>query len=366
MKTLSLIPVIIAAQLALVAAPLQPLDFRVPAGMPDAAQILSPADIQLDGWLGARVLANATNRLMTVDLEPLLAGHRHKPGSGPWVGEYIGKWLHAATLAWAYTGNPALRKRLDYAASELMKTQEPDGYLGTCVPEKRFGLYDGADWDVWSHKYCLLGLLTYYQFTGNRPARNVALNEWRWNVVKVSGGNHSAPEYAVAFDDSSWSTVKAGSGEVTIKTENTTAIYRARLTLTAEDLSGPGAEIHFTGCDDEGWYFVNGRYVGETHDWDAKPAFDITKFLRAGDNVVAVCCRNGGGQGGLNPNVTVDIIVKPDALSWSRSLFNGLAQVIVQSTKDAGEIKLTATAEGLTPATTTVNTQQCKLRPSLP
>ena len=49
-----------------------------------------------------------------------------------------------------------------------------------------------------------------------------------------------------------------------------------------------------------------------------------------------------------------------------RSLFNGLAQIIVQSTKAAGEIKLTATADGLAPATTTVNTQPCTLRPFVP
>ena len=42
---------------------------------------------------------------------------------------------------------------------------------------------------------------------------------------------------------------------------------------------------------------------------------------------------------------------------WARSLFNGLAQVIVQSTREAGEIKLTATADGLGPATVTVQTQ---------
>ncbi len=35
----------VTAQITLVAAPIQPLDFRVPAGMPDATQILSPADI---------------------------------------------------------------------------------------------------------------------------------------------------------------------------------------------------------------------------------------------------------------------------------------------------------------------------------
>ena len=124
------------------------------------------------GWLGNRVALNEKNRLVKVDLEPLLAGFRQKPGTHPWIGEHIGKWLHASTLAWANTGDPELRRKLDYAAAELVKAQEPDGYLGTYVPEKRFGLYPGADWDVWSHKYNLMGLLTYYQFTGNEPALN--------------------------------------------------------------------------------------------------------------------------------------------------------------------------------------------------
>ena len=203
-------------------------------------------------------------------------------------------------------------------------------------------------------------------FVPTLSVRHVALPEWRWKVVPSPGRNQSVPEYAAGFDDSSWSTVTAGSGEATIKTENTAAIYRARLPLTEADLSGPGVQIFFNGCDDEGWYFVNGQYVGETHDWDAKPVFDLTKFLRAGDNVVAVCCRNGGGRGGLNPNVTVDIIGQPGALPWARSLFNGLAQVIVQSTKDAGEIKLTATADGLPPATSAVNTHPGQPRPFAP
>ena len=203
-------------------------------------------------------------------------------------------------------------------------------------------------------------------FVPGRSVRNVALNEWRWKILPFPGRNNSAPEYAPAFDDSSWNVVKAGNGEATIKTENTTAIYRAHLTLTEEDLSGPGVQIHFAGCDDEGWYFVNGKSVGETHDWDAKPDFDITKFLHVGDNVIAVCCRNGGALGGLNPSVTADIIAKSTASPWSRSLFNGLAQIIVQSTKDAGEIKLTATADGLPPATTTVNAQPSTPRPFVP
>jgi uncharacterized protein len=156
----------------------QPVPFRLPAGLPDRAEPLVPGEVRLEGWLGNRVAANETNRLARIEPEPLLAGFRHKPGVHPWIGEHIGKWLHAATLAWAHTGDPELRRRLDSAVAELIKAQEPDGYLGTYLPEDRFGIHPGADghewsgpsWDVWSHKYNLIGLLTYYQFTGHEPA----------------------------------------------------------------------------------------------------------------------------------------------------------------------------------------------------
>jgi len=136
----------------------------------DVAALLPPSSVHLDGWLGHRVEINAKNRLLTVDTELLLAGFQKKPGTHPWIGEHVGKWLHAATLAWAYTGDPALRAKLDRVAAELIRVQEPDGYLGTYLPNQRFGLYNGADWDVWSHKYNLIGLLAYHQYTGNETA----------------------------------------------------------------------------------------------------------------------------------------------------------------------------------------------------
>lgn len=144
------------------------LPFVVPAVWPDTLELLSPSEVRVEGWLGTRVMLNEKNRLAQMDLEPLLAGFRQKPGVHPWIGEHIGKWMHAATLAWANSADPQLRGKLDYAARELIKAQEPDGYLGTYLPGKRFGLYEGADWDVWAHKYNLIGLLTYYQYTGKR------------------------------------------------------------------------------------------------------------------------------------------------------------------------------------------------------
>jgi len=200
------------------------------------------------------------------------------------------------------------------------------------------------------------------------PARNIAVDDWRWQLARIPKNNTALPEYSNDFKDSAWTnfSAKTSSGELTIKTPETTAIYRAHFTLTEEDLKGAGAQICFSGCDDEGWYFVNGQFVGESHDWQAQPIFDIKKFLHAGDNVVAVGVNNTVGLGGLNPNVTVKIIGHATAAPWARSLFNGLAQIIVQSARDAGEIKLTATADGLASATTTVQTQPCAPRPSVP
>ncbi len=55
-----------------------------------------------------------------------------------------------------------------------------------------------------------------------------------------------------------------------------------------------------------------------------------------------------------------------EQLAWSRSVFNGVAQVILQSTKKDGEITLTATADGLKPAIVTIRTQPAPTRPSVP
>ena len=57
---------------------------------------------------------------------------------------------------------------------------------------------------------------------------------------------------------------------------------------------------------------------------------------------------------------------KPVQPEWKRSVFNGLAQIIVQSTKEPGAIKLTASADGLSPAIVSVPSQPCAPQPSVP
>jgi uncharacterized protein len=155
-----------------VATPIVPVPYKVISALPDAVHLSELSQVSVQGWLGERIDANERNRLLVVDTEPLLAGYLNKPGKQEWIGEHVGKWLDAATLAWAYSGDPALKRKLDRTAAQLIGAQEADGYLGTYLPAQRFGLFPGADWDVWSHAYNMIGLLSYYRYTGNEAALN--------------------------------------------------------------------------------------------------------------------------------------------------------------------------------------------------
>jgi uncharacterized protein len=159
-------PIALAASfLALVtagAAPIGPVPERIAAAVPDRQDAQVPDRVQLAGWIGQRIQANEANRLVKLDAARLLEGFRKRPGRQSWDGEHVGKWLHAATLAWVNTGDPALREKLDYVAAELVKCQLADGYLGTYVESNRW-----KSWDVWAHKYNLIGLITYVRYTGN-------------------------------------------------------------------------------------------------------------------------------------------------------------------------------------------------------
>ncbi len=151
-----------AAAVGSSAAAITPVPDKITPVVPDRQDFQVPDNIRLTGWVGLRIAANESNRLVKLDPTRLLEGYRKRPGRQSWDGEHVGKWLHAATLAWVYTGDPALRQRLDYVAAELVKCQLEDGYLGTYIEKNRW-----TEWDVWAHKYNLIGLITYMRFTGN-------------------------------------------------------------------------------------------------------------------------------------------------------------------------------------------------------
>jgi len=143
----------------------------VPAKVDDQF-IPAPFDAQqINGILGERMRVNLEKRLLHIDEEGLLLGFERRPGEQAWIGEHIGKYLHAAANTWLYTHDAALKTQMDRMARRLIATQMEDGYLGTYTDKQRW-----TSWDVWVHKYDLLGLLSYYEITGYEPALQSARN----------------------------------------------------------------------------------------------------------------------------------------------------------------------------------------------
>ena len=122
-------------------------------------------NIQCKGYLNERLNANLSERLLNIDEIGILECYYRRPGKQTWVGEYVGKYLHAASLVWQSTHNARLKTHMDRIVDILISCQNGDGYLGTYLPSDYW-----TEWDVWAHKYNLLGLISYYSVTGFKPA----------------------------------------------------------------------------------------------------------------------------------------------------------------------------------------------------
>lgn len=139
---------------------------RVAARVPDKLRPPPPGDVRITGLIGARLDANRRGILMHKDEDALLLPFRQRGSrQGAWNGEHVGKWISAASLTCGYSGDQELLAKIQRVAKGLIATQLPDGYLGTYVDADRW-----TSWDVWIHKYNLLGLIDYYEATGDEQA----------------------------------------------------------------------------------------------------------------------------------------------------------------------------------------------------
>ena len=185
-----------------------------------------------------------------------------------------------------------------------------------------------------------------------------------WHMKKVADVKN-CPEVAKAFDESGWNQVDV-SRETGPLRPNESAVFRAHVSMADQDLEGTNAVLRIGMIDDEGWVYVNGELVGESHDWRTEPAFNISKWLRAGENTIAIAVKNNDGLGGLNKGLSLEIEKKSEIPDWRRSVFNGLAQVIVRANREPGEIKVTAHADSLGSGEIVIHSGVHSSRPAVP
>ena len=104
--------------------------------------------------------------------------------------------------------------------------------------------------------------------------------------------------------------------------------------------------------------YLNGALIGTPDDASLRSEFAIDrKLLHPGNNVLTITAtpfRKKFMWDELNHDPGTLQVVVP-AAQWKRRLFNGLAQVIIESTGQPGNILLTATSADLEPATVALN-----------
>lgn len=153
---------------------------------------LVPADsVVLTGFAGQRLEASYLNRILVQDVDRLVEPFRNRTETRCWQSEFWGKWFTSAVLAYRYKPDPALRALLNKAVTELISTQTKEGYIGNYAPKSHLD-----QWDIWGRKYCLLGLLSWYDLTEDRRALDAALHltdhllKELDNQLIVRKGNH--------------------------------------------------------------------------------------------------------------------------------------------------------------------------------
>lgn len=144
---------------------------------------VEPGQVKLTGLLGKHV-DSVPRRLLNGQREAYLAVFEHPTDTNIWQAEHMGKWLETACNTMAYNHDPKLRHLVDETVDRLIQLQQPDGWLGSYAPEYRFQNYDwnanvdkkyvpfynGPFYDIWCHYLTMLGLMRYYEITGNQPA----------------------------------------------------------------------------------------------------------------------------------------------------------------------------------------------------
>ena len=139
---------------------------------PAQAQTAMPKavkQIHIDGYTGQRINDCITHRVKAQDVDHLTEPFRHQNETRRWQSEFWGKWILGAIGSYQYNQDPELLAIINDAAGQLMDAQLENGYIGNYAPE-----YQLQSWDVWGRKYSTLGLLAYYDLTGDKRALHAA------------------------------------------------------------------------------------------------------------------------------------------------------------------------------------------------
>jgi beta-galactosidase len=184
---------------------------------------------------------------------------------------------------------------------------------------------------------------------------SLPLTDWRMKAVDSAT---NLAEVAVDVNDMRWPAVfdgRIGRHGADTNERAPVTVYRAKFDRP-QNAGGASFTLFLRSLGDPQSVYLNGHLIAADVPRErATVGIDLAfESLRSGKNVIAIVATSSQAQPGnrdeqaraMSSPGLVRVTIPP--APWSRSLFNGLAQVIVQSTGQPGEILLTAKAHGVT------------------
>ncbi len=126
------------------------------------------------------------------------------------------------------------------------------------------------------------------------------LEQWFMRRIAAPNNPRSMTLTQEHISTNGWPKVVCTSAASAIQlTPNSWAVFRCNIKLTDDDIKNHATTLWFSRIDDNGWVFVNGKFIGQSTDWAHPWTFEAAHALRAGNNSIAVVVQNIAGPGGL-------------------------------------------------------------------
>ena len=126
--------------------------------------------VHIGGYLGDKLDLCMENRIMAQDVDRVVQPFfLRNDGNWGFRSDFWGKWVISAMLGCDHTHTGHNCQVIDSTVDDLLKSQTPDGYIGTYPDEHHLG-----DWDIWGRKNVLLALLAYHDRTKDAKALEAA------------------------------------------------------------------------------------------------------------------------------------------------------------------------------------------------
>lgn len=182
---------------------------------------------------------------------------------------------------------------------------------------------------------------------------------------KIVSGFDNPAEIVADYDDTNWSNAFKDERTQRFGESAKAIIYRSNFILP-DNIDNAEINLFYKPIGKDQSIYINGKMVGNNIKADgSNTAFIIDRsIVHTGKNVIVIVAvpllkKSQWDEVNMRPGLFQVITHAP---VWKRKLFNGLAQIIVQSTGEQGDVILSASSNGLKQAEIKIKTSPAQQR----